>query len=237
VQSLIGQIRLGTYTEKILQILCPVGQTRIHKIESKPLNIKEFIYKYELTTPQKQGTEKIQGWQSANEALVNAIQNIQPESIVEIGTWLGASALFMSEQTQAPILCIDTFIASNEMLWREKNVQNIVQNFNQIHNQFCINITNKKKNEQIAMLPMTSSAAAELFTKEQIRVDMVYLDAGHRFREVYADLQDWWPLTNKVLVGDDYSPQWPGVIQAITQFVQENNLQHQIMNSQFLIFR
>jgi cephalosporin hydroxylase len=163
------------------------------------------------------------------------IQNSQPESIVEIGTWIGASAIFMSEQTQAPILCIDTFLASNEMLWREKNVQNLVQNFDQIYNQFCINITSKKKNNQIAMLPMTSSAAAELFEKEQIKVDMIYLDAGHQEREVYADLQDWWPKTKKALIGDDYSPEWPGVMKAADRFASENNIPIEIMDSKFIL--
>jgi cephalosporin hydroxylase len=199
------------------------------------LNIENLINKYQLATPQKQGTENIQGWQSTSQALVYVIQNSQPESILEIGTWIGASAIFMSEQTQAPILCIDTFLASNEMLWREKNVQNLVQNFDQIYNQFCINITSKKKNNQIAMLPMTSSAAAELFEKEQIKVDMIYLDAGHQEREVYADLQDWWPKTKKALIGDDYSPEWPGVMKAADRFANENNIPIEIMDSKFIL--
>jgi cephalosporin hydroxylase len=200
------------------------------------LNIENLINKYQLATPQKQGTENIQGWQSTSQALVYVIQNSQPESIVEIGTWIGASAIFMSEQTQAPILCIDTFLASNEMLWREKNVQNLVQNFDQIYNQFCINITSKKKNNQIATLPMTSSAAAELFAKEQTQVDMIYLDAGHQEREVYADLQDWWPKTKKALIGDDYSPQWPGVMKAADRFASENNIPIEIMDSKFILW-
>jgi phosphoribosylanthranilate isomerase len=199
------------------------------------LNIENLINKYQLATPRKQGTENIQGWQSTSQALVHVIQNSQPESIVEIGTWIGASAIFMSEQTQAPILCIDTFLASNEMLWREKNVQNLVQNFDQIYNQFCINITSKKKNNQIATLPMTSSAAAELFEKEQIKVDMIYLDAGHQEREVYADLQDWWPKTKKALIGDDYSPEWPGVMKAADRFASENNIPIEIMDSKFIL--
>jgi cephalosporin hydroxylase len=199
------------------------------------LNIENLINKYQLATPRKQGTENIQGWQSTSQALVYVIQNSQPESIVEIGTWIGASAIFMSEQTQAPILCIDTFLASNEMLWREKNVQNLVQNFDQIYNQFCINITSKKKNNQIATLPMTSSAAAELFEKEQIKVDMIYLDAGHQEREVYADLQDWWPKTKKALIGDDYSPEWPGVMKAADRFASENNIPIEIMDSKFIL--
>jgi hypothetical protein len=73
--------------------------------------------------------------------------------------------------------------------------------------------------------------------KEKVKVDMVYIDAGHREREVYADLQDWWPLTNKVIVGDDYNSSWPGVISAANRFASENKLGLQVVDSKFLLFR
>lgn len=205
--------------------------------ENKLLNIKDLSNKYNLQTPKIVGESKVQGWGSESEALQKAIDVINPESIVEVGTWLGASALFMGKISSAHILCVDTFLASNEILWREGNVQNLVQNFNQLYNQFCVNITNAKMNKRISALPMTSSSASELLAKENVIVDMVYIDAGHRDREVYADLQDWWPLTKKVLVGDDYNPVWGGVISAANRFAQENQLNLQILDSKFLLFR
>ena len=84
---------------------------------------------------------------------------------------------------------------------------------------------------------MTSSSAAELFQKEGVRIDMAYIDAGHRDLEVYSDLQDWWPIVDKVLVGDDYNASWPGVISAADRFANENNLDLQIMDSKFLLWR
>ena len=201
------------------------------------MNFQDFKDLYCKQTPIYQLQENIQGWNSESLALKTAIHRTNPKTIVEVGSWLGASAIYMSTLTKSSIICVDTFLGSNEILWREKNVKNLVNNFQEVYIQFCSNITSKKLNQQISPLPMTSSSASELFVKENVSVDMVYLDAGHRFREVYADLQDWWPLTKKVLVGDDYSQAWPEVIQAVTQFVQENNLQHQIMDDQFLIFR
>jgi hypothetical protein len=38
-------------------------------------------------------------------------------------------------------------------------------------------------------------------------------------------------------VGDDYSPMWPGVIKAADRFARENNLDLQIMDSKFLLWR
>jgi len=180
-------------------------------------------------------TPKIQGWNSESISFDYAITRFSPNSIVEVGSWLGASAIYMASLTTAPIICVDTFLGSNEVLWREGKASDVVLNFDSIYKQFRANITSKELNTQIAPLPMTSSSAAELFAKHNATVDMVYLDAGHREREVYADLEDWWPLTNKVLVGDDYNSIWPGVIKAVHRFVDKNNLKLLVMNDKFII--
>lgn len=202
------------------------------------MNFTEFKNKYCVETPHLDSIPaKVQGWNSNSVALKHAIEIAQPESIVEVGSWLGASALFMAGISSAEIICVDTFLASNEILWREKNVTNLVNNFSQLYNQFCSNITHHKLNKRISPLPMTSSSAAELFMKEQVQVDMVYIDAGHLEREVYADLQDWWPLTKKVIVGDDYNSGWDGVIKAANRFASEQQIKLQILDSKFLLFR
>jgi cephalosporin hydroxylase len=202
------------------------------------MNFLEFKKRYCPETPSTtNGEVKIQGWNSESQALKYAIERTNPETIVEVGTWLGASALFMASLSEAEIICVDTFLGSNEVLWRENAVNNLVIDFNRIYKQFCVNITARQANKKISPLPMTSSSASELFSKEQVKIDMVYIDAGHREREVYADLQDWWPLTNKVLVGDDYNSGWPGVISAADRFASENELNLEIVDSKFLLFR
>ena len=202
------------------------------------MNFVDFKNKYCKETPKVTNLEsKVQGWNSTSHSLKHAIDTAQPETIVEVGTWLGASALFMAAHSPAQIICVDTFLGSNEILWRQGNVKDVTENFSQVYDQFCANITHANLNERISPLPMTSSSAAELFAKEQVKIDMVYIDAGHREREVYADLQDWWPLTNKVVVGDDYDSSWSGVISAANRFASENNLNLEVMDSKFLLFR
>jgi len=202
------------------------------------MDFQEFKKLYTPQTPSIDYlSENIYGWQSTSPALLYALDQSRPETIVEVGTWLGASAIFMAENSQAEIIAVDTFLASNQSLWTEKYVENLVDNFDKIYNQFCANITFKQLNNRISPLPMTSSSAAELFVKNDVRVDMAYIDAGHREREVYADLEDWWPIVDKVLVGDDYNGSWPGVIAAADRFANENNLDLQIMDSKFLLWR
>lgn len=202
------------------------------------MDFQQFKETYTPKTPTVNFlTENIYGWQSKSPALLYALDQAKPKTIVEVGTWLGASAIFMAENSEAEIIAVDTYLASNEVLWREKNAENLVNEFSKIYDQFCANITSKGLNNRISPLPMTSSSAAELFHKEGLRIDMAYIDAGHREREVYADLQDWWPIVDKVLVGDDYNASWPGVISAANRFANENNLDLQIMDSKFLLWR
>jgi cephalosporin hydroxylase len=202
------------------------------------MNFYELKNKYTPKTPVIDYlNENIYGWQSESPALLYALDQFRPKTIVEVGTWLGASAIFLAQNSEAEIIAVDTYLGSNEVLWRDKNVQDLTNNFSKIYDQFCANITFKNLNNRISPLPMTSSSAAELFSKEETKAEMVYIDAGHRDREVYADLQDWWPLTEKVLVGDDYNESWPEVIKAANRFAQENKLEMIVMDSKFILSR
>lgn len=200
------------------------------------MDFVEFKKIYFPSTPKVEGSALIEGWGSTSLVIQNTIQNFEPKSIVEVGTWLGASALFMSQFTKADIVCVDTYLGSNEILWRDGNVK-VGQEFDFIYKQFCKNVTKSSKNNQISPLPMTSSSAAQLFAHFAITVDMVYVDAGHSEREVYADLEDWWPLTNKVLIGDDYSENWPGVIRAVNKFCNQNKLYFEVADFKYSIFK
>jgi hypothetical protein len=52
---------------------------------------------------------------------------------------------------------------------------------------------------------------------------------------VLADLQDWYPIATKVVVGDDYSPVWPGVQDAVKDFTQSMNISYQEQDQKFII--
>ena len=54
----------------------------------------------------------------------------------------------------------------------------------------------------------------------------MYIDAGHYFEDVIADLRNWWPLVRLggAVFGDDFSPNFPGVEQAVRSFCDEMRL-------------
>ena len=204
------------------------------------MNLKELSTKFNLQTKFVTGNSKIFGWQSESVVFNDVIEEIKPKTIIEIGSWVGASAIHMAKCLKAnnindfQILCVDTFLGSNASLWIENfiNVDNV---FQEQYNQFNINVTNSGFNENISALPMTSSSAAELCQILNVQVDLIYIDAGHQEKEVYDDLNDWWPISTKMVFGDDYSETWFGVKKAVNRFVQEKNINFQEKDSKFIL--
>ncbi len=58
-------------------------------------------------------------------------------------------------------------------------------------------------------------------------VDFVYIDAAHTYDYVKEDISVWYPKISSggILSGHDYDPkEWPGVVDAVEEFVKANNL-------------
>ena len=75
------------------------------------------------------------------------------------------------------------------------------------------------------MVKQLSLEAAPRFADST--VDFVYIDALHTYEAVMSDLLAWWPKLRRgrIMAGHDYNPtKWPGVCQAVDEFVKENQL-------------
>ncbi len=77
----------------------------------------------------------------------------------------------------------------------------------------------------------TSLEAAQ--TAEAASLDFVFIDAEHTYEAVTADIEAWLPTIKPggLLSGHDYSPPgerspkgWPGVVQAVDEFVEHSGL-------------
>jgi len=69
--------------------------------------------------------------------------------------------------------------------------------------------------------------------------DLIIHDAAHDYENVYQDLKNWFPkLKNDgVMIIDDYEPNWPGVIQAVDQYVSENKLQTEMVTHRNILLK
>lgn len=176
----------------------------------------------------------VQGWGDQDEIFDYVFRHWSPQVVFEVGTWKGASAIRMADihrnnNIDGLILCIDTWLGSNELLWRvpeNRRMLMLRDGFPGMYLQFVANVVAVGHRDRIRHLPMTSTAAAELLSLFQLTADAIYIDAGHLEHEVYADMRAYWPLLKPggIFFGDDYSASWPGTVRAVNRFAAETGL-------------
>lgn len=90
--------------------------------------------------------------------------------------------------------------------------------------------------DRARMLRMRSTDAAARLAERKVTLDFVYIDANHSYDHVRADLAAWWALLRPggVLAGHDvFNAAWPGVTQALLEFLAEHDLMADLINGEF----
>lgn len=159
-----------------------------------------------------------------------------PVVIVEVGTWLGASAIQVANIIRDlgrndVIICVDTWLGSPEHFlgMPKKN------GYPQIYSQFLQNVVNHGHTSRIMPLALPSLQAIHILNPMLSSIggaDLIYIDAAHEYFPVYLDIKTYWPLLKAGgrMLGDDYTDSWPGVKQAVNQFANEIDLPYTILN-------
>jgi hypothetical protein len=95
------------------------------------------------------------------------------------------------------LICVDHFARRD----RRKRVMRIAGRFS----------------DRCVVYPLTTAQAAPLVLDESL--DFLYLDAGHKYGCVRADIRAWWPKVraNGWFGGHDYHPSYPGVVLAVRE--------------------
>ncbi|MSP87766.1 MAG: class I SAM-dependent methyltransferase [Alphaproteobacteria bacterium] len=186
------------------------------------------------TFPYRERQSDLQGWMDARSILFTAIERLRPELIVEVGTWKGASTVAMAQHMDklsvpGRIVCVDTWLGGVEhMLGNEENGNwlNLRWGWPHLYEQFLANVMYAGVAARIVPVPQTSHIAARLLGHLGLRPSLIYLDASHDFMDVAIDLQLHWVLLapGGILVGDDYTIHWPGVIAAAKRHGRDQRL-------------
>jgi predicted O-methyltransferase YrrM len=135
--------------------------------------------------------------------------NTKDLTILEIGTWSGASAEIFSESFKT-VICVDPYDQNIlEAGLQRYDIQDVKEIFK----------ARQKKAGNILHLEMKSSDAIKIlqpFLKEQgiKQIDIVYIDGSHDYIGVLSDIINYKPIAKKFLAGHDYSSKFPGVIRA-----------------------
>lgn len=152
---------------------------------------------------------------------VKNAENIHPIEIVEVGSWVGESACAILQglemaRAKGYVYCIDHW-QGNASDW----LGDVVEKYGSenVQKMFMDNLKQDIGNGSIRAIKGHSLDVADQIQANSQQVDLVFIDAGHTYEEVKADIEAWLPIVkqNGVLCGHDYCDAFPGVIQAVSE--------------------
>lgn len=176
--------------------------------------------------------KKLEGW-CDKVGLLYFVEKAKPKSIIEVGAWLGLSAITMGKAVKQmginPVIrCVDTWLGATEF-WDGLNTtaeRDLMLKFGypQVYYQFVSNVIHEGLGDCIIPWPMNSISAPAICNRWGIRADLIYIDGEHEEDMVRPELKRFWPLVEHggVLCGDDYD--CAGVKKAVDEFASKQNL-------------
>jgi len=182
------------------------------------------------------GFEKIMyGWNSDSEAFLEVIEETRPKYILEIGSWLGASAIHMAKFVKevgldTKIVCVDTWLGSREFMGkgfpgdRSKLFSNGLP---AAYGHFLANVKREGVHDTVIPVPQTSSNALRFFSEQGVMFDAVYIDGSNQYEDIRSDMHLSWNVLKEggVMFGDDYTNfSYPQINSAVNSFVYSNRL-------------
>lgn len=163
-----------------------------------------------------------QGWFNHGQEVLRLLDVHRPRVVVELGTWLGASAIAMARSVRrwgGTVTCVDTWAGDLDEQGRSPVDQTPMMILSCARTMVEAGI-----NASVRLIPASTQAAAERWHGP---IDFLYIDADHSHDGVLADLRAWVPHVRPggVIAGDDYGhPHFPGVATAWSLFEHERGL-------------
>jgi hypothetical protein len=174
----------------------------------------------------------LQGWNSDAPIFEKWIGQINPEVIIEVGTWKGRSALRMAGLCDATIYCCDTWLGGIDHALGESEYDQQPRKWPfRVFSNFGANVIHAGFADRIIPVPQPSINAARWLSAKGITAPLIYVDASHEYVDVCQDLCAYWKLLRPggVMFGDDYNDQNnPGVQRAVNWFCNRNALKLQV---------
>jgi predicted O-methyltransferase YrrM len=220
------------------------------EIEKSPYDFKDMLFvgnpfdDIELNGIDGEGVaEDRQGWGSNHGAFRHVIQLLRPRTIVELGTWKGASAIHMAELCReygiaAQILCIDNFIGFPSYYYRKEQAAKefkIKGGFPRLYWTFMKNVHLAGVSDMITPLVQLTEHGAQVCKAKNIKADLIYVDGDHSYEGCRKDLRNFTPVLadQGVFLCDDY--QWEGAKRAIDEYIAETAADHVVAGNKVVI--
>jgi hypothetical protein len=175
---------------------------------------------------QPSGVANVSGWNSDQPLFRELIEKTQPTVIIEVGTWLGASAIHMAKicrelGLQTTIYCVDTWLGAEEF-WTSKadtEERNLRQKngYPQVYFDFLANVVQHDCQDLIVPIPNTSTIGSIILQDRRVLADLIYIDGSHEYQDVKTDVLAYKKLLSPkgLMFGDDTG--WGSVKMAISE--------------------
>jgi len=129
--------------------------------------------------------------------------DIKNTRIIEIGSWVGSSAILFAKHFK-DVICVDPFLPVKNTITERHNMIIVYKTF----------LNNIKPYKNIYHIKHT----AEDFLKDVNDIDIIYIDGSHHYEDVKKDILLSMTKVKKYITGHDYWPKkFPGVIRAVNE--------------------
>lgn len=171
--------------------------------------------------------QNIKGWFNMEEQYRKLLDHVPMYgTFVELGCWKGKSTAYLltevaNDGLPREIYVVDNFIGSTNTKTEQEVYKNIKKE--ELFKEFLDNIS--PVGQKLSDIFIEDSAeAADNFRNQSI--DVLFLDAGHSYENVHADIIAWLPKMKKggIMAGHDYNDSWPGVIKAVNELLGEEHI-------------
>lgn len=178
----------------------------------------------------------LQGWSPEADIYHKYLAAADAVTAIEVGVWKGTSsshlAHWLKQQNRGVLVSVDTWLGSAEpFYWAEGGVagNHLQRRFGwpTVFWTFLSNIVRQELEGVVVPLPQPSKPATVVLKNYKVQADFIHVHAGHDYGSCLEDIKLWWPFLRHggYMMGDDYIPEWPGVVKAADEFAKSCGLE------------
>jgi predicted O-methyltransferase YrrM len=198
-------------------------------------NLKKILYNnqdvYEGFDWNKYPNTLSPGSMPANELLQQIIRKESPSLIIEVGSFLGFSAVgmtqaMMEKDKDGVTICVDSWMGGADH-WEDIRIKR-VNGYPTFYYNFLANICHSGLQNNILPIALPSNTASvvlqKAFKEDNIKADVIYIDGSHEPLDVFYDCLNYWELLKDggIMFGDDWTCE--GVVQGVYSFCNEKSI-------------
>lgn len=189
-------------------------QAILEALKFQPQNpdyLRDIPYYFGNTDPTDYVDRGIEGWMTIPD--LRWLHKIAKEGdiFVEVGSWAGRSSDAILSGKASKVYCVDTWQGA-------KDPQDLTNPMAKERDMLEVFKKNVGHYPNLNIVHKPSVEAAKDFADKSI--DICFIDAGHSYEEVLADIDAWFPKVKDdgILCGHDYLPDtWMGVVKAVNE--------------------